>query len=116
MRTERIAGHARLAKPVRARRVGRAPPLPVGAGGDAGRHLARPDRLRPGAYRRLRCTGSRARRRWRCSSSPPSPDPLWGIAYLVVSGAGTIAGMMLVTAASAVPFAYTVHRFPAGHR
>src|SRR5260370_37467479 len=37
------------------------------------------------------------------------PDPLWGIAYLVVFGAGTIAGMMLVTAASALPFAYTVN-------
>ena len=26
-------------------------------------------------------------------------------------GAGTIAGMMLITAASALPFAYTAHRF-----
>jgi len=44
------------------------------------------------------------------------PDPLWGIAYLVVFGAGTIAGMMLVTAASALPFAYTVNRFAAVNR
>ncbi len=44
------------------------------------------------------------------------PDPLWGIAYLVVFGAGTIAGMMLVTAAGALPFAYTVNRFAAVNR
>ena len=44
------------------------------------------------------------------------PDPLWGIAYLVVFGAGTIAGMMLVTAVSALPFAYTVNHFAAVNR
>ena len=44
------------------------------------------------------------------------PDPLWGIAYLLVFGVGTIAGMMLVTAASALPFAYTVNRFAAVNR
>ena len=44
------------------------------------------------------------------------PDPQWGIAYLVVFGAGTIAGMMLVTAASALPFTYTVSRFAALNR
>ena len=44
------------------------------------------------------------------------PDPLWGIAYLLVFGAGTIAGMMLVTAASALPFRYTVRRFAALNR
>ena len=44
------------------------------------------------------------------------PEPLWGIAYLVVFGAGTIAGMMLVTAASALPFAYTVNHFAAVNR
>jgi len=38
------------------------------------------------------------------------PDPRWGIVYLGVFGAGTIAGMMLVTAALAVPFAYTATR------
>jgi high-affinity nickel permease len=31
----------------------------------------------------------------------------WAIAYLLVFGAGTIAGMMLITAAIAVPYAYT---------
>jgi ABC-type nickel/cobalt efflux system permease component RcnA len=39
------------------------------------------------------------------------PDPLWGVVYLVVFGVGTIAGMMLITAASALPFAYTANRF-----
>jgi ABC-type nickel/cobalt efflux system permease component RcnA len=38
-------------------------------------------------------------------------DAAWGVAYLVVFGAGTIAGMMLITAANAVPFALTVKRF-----
>lgn len=40
-------------------------------------------------------------------------DPLWALAYLLVFGLGTIAGMMLITAAVAVPFAYTAHRFGA---
>ena len=44
------------------------------------------------------------------------PDPWWGIAYLVVFGAGTIAGMMLITAATALPFTYTVRRFAAVNR
>jgi high-affinity nickel permease len=44
------------------------------------------------------------------------PDPWWGIAYLVVFGAGTIAGMMLITAATALPFTYTVSRFAAVNR
>lgn len=37
-------------------------------------------------------------------------DPFWAIAYLLVFGVGTIAGMMLITAAIAVPFAYTASR------
>ncbi len=44
------------------------------------------------------------------------PDPWSGIAYLVVFGAGTIAGMMLITAATALPFTYTVSRFAAVNR
>jgi len=44
------------------------------------------------------------------------PYPWWGIAYLVVFGAGTIAGMMLITAATALPFTYTVSRFAAVNR
>lgn len=35
------------------------------------------------------------------------PSPFWAIAYLLVFGVGTIAGMMLITAAVAVPFTYT---------
>jgi sulfite exporter TauE/SafE len=35
----------------------------------------------------------------------------WAIAYLLVFGLGTIAGMMLITAAIAVPFAYTFRNF-----
>jgi len=38
-------------------------------------------------------------------------NPYWSAAYLLVFGVGTIAGMMLVTAAIAVPFAYTGRRF-----
>jgi ABC-type nickel/cobalt efflux system permease component RcnA len=38
-------------------------------------------------------------------------DPWWATGYLLVFGAGTIAGMMLITAAVAVPFAVTAHRF-----
>jgi high-affinity nickel-transport protein len=38
-------------------------------------------------------------------------DPWWALAYLVVFGAGTIAGMTLVTAAVAVPFALSAARF-----
>src|SRR4051812_46088067 len=37
-------------------------------------------------------------------------DPLWGLVYLAVFGVGTIAGMMLITAAISVPFAYTSRR------
>ena len=44
------------------------------------------------------------------------PDPLWGISYLLVFGVGTVAGMMLITAASALPFTYTVSRFAAVNR
>ena len=34
------------------------------------------------------------------------PDPAWAVAYLVVFGAGTIAGMTLITWLLVVPFAY----------
>ena len=37
--------------------------------------------------------------------------PLWALAYLGVFGVGTIAGMMLITAGLALPFAYTARRF-----
>ncbi|MGH7358158.1 MAG: high-affinity nickel-transport family protein [Candidatus Rokuibacteriota bacterium] len=39
------------------------------------------------------------------------PDPWWATGYLLVFGVGTIAGMMLITAAVAVPFALTAGRF-----
>lgn len=35
----------------------------------------------------------------------------WAIGYLLVFGLGTIAGMMLITVAIALPFAYTMRRF-----
>jgi ABC-type nickel/cobalt efflux system permease component RcnA len=38
-------------------------------------------------------------------------DPRWAIAYLLVFGIGTIAGMMLITAAIALPFKYSQLRF-----
>ena len=38
-------------------------------------------------------------------------DPRWAIAYLLVFGIGTIAGMMLITMLIGVPFAYTGKRF-----
>jgi high-affinity nickel-transport protein len=38
-------------------------------------------------------------------------DPTWALAYLLIFGVGTIAGMMLITTAIAVPFAYTAAQF-----
>ena len=38
-------------------------------------------------------------------------DPRWAIAYLLVFGLGTIAGMMLITMIIGAPFAYTGKRF-----
>ena len=43
-------------------------------------------------------------------------DPLWGVAYLIIFGVGTVAGMMLITAAIGVPFAYTARRLAAFNR
>ena len=43
-------------------------------------------------------------------------DPVWAVGYLLLFGAGTIAGMMLVTAAIGLPFAYTAGRFVTMHR
>ena len=42
--------------------------------------------------------------------------PLWAIAYLVVFGVGTVAGMMLVTLAIGLPFVSTGNRFPRFNR
>ncbi len=38
-------------------------------------------------------------------------DPRWAIAYLLIFGIGTIAGMMLITMIIGTPFAYTGKRF-----
>jgi high-affinity nickel-transport protein len=38
------------------------------------------------------------------------PSASWGIVYLLIFGLGTIVGMMFITAAVAVPFAYTAQR------
>ncbi|WP_437567424.1 high-affinity nickel-transport family protein [Sorangium sp. So ce542] len=43
-------------------------------------------------------------------------DPRWGLGYIALFGAGTIAGMMLITGMLAVPFAYTGARFGGMHR
>jgi high-affinity nickel-transport protein len=37
--------------------------------------------------------------------------PSWAIIYLLIFGLGTVAGMMLITAAIALPFAYSLRRF-----
>ncbi len=42
-------------------------------------------------------------------------DPVWAMAYLMIFGVGTIAGMMLITAAIAVPVSYS-SRFQFLHR
>jgi len=47
---------------------------------------------------------------------PMIHDPYWAIVYLSVFGLGTIAGMMLITAAIAWPFAYTAARSAILHR
>jgi hypothetical protein len=38
-------------------------------------------------------------------------DPVWALGYLLIFGVGTIAGMMLITAAIAVPITYSANRF-----
>jgi len=43
-------------------------------------------------------------------------EPRWQIAYLLIFGFGTVAGMMLITAAIAVPFACTSKRFSVVNR
>lgn len=43
-------------------------------------------------------------------------DPVWAVAYLLLFGVGTIIGMMVITAAIGLPFAYTARRFTQVHR
>ena len=38
-------------------------------------------------------------------------DPKWALLYLLVFGSGTVAGMMLITAALALPFSFAGQRF-----
>ena len=38
-------------------------------------------------------------------------DPKWALLYLLIFGVGTIAGMMLITAALALPYSFAGHRF-----
>ena len=38
-------------------------------------------------------------------------DPRWGVFYLLIFGVGTIAGMMLITVALALPFSFAGSRF-----
>jgi high-affinity nickel-transport protein len=44
------------------------------------------------------------------------PDPLWAVGYLAVFGAGTIAGMLLVTVSIAAPSLLATHRFAGMNR
>src|SRR5262249_53464599 len=43
-------------------------------------------------------------------------DPWWSIAYLLLFGIGTVAGMMLITAVIAMPFAFTAKKFSGWRR
>jgi high-affinity nickel-transport protein len=38
-------------------------------------------------------------------------NPVWATVYLLIFGAGTMIGMMCMTAAIALPLAYAGHRF-----
>jgi hypothetical protein len=38
-------------------------------------------------------------------------EPKWGVLYLLIFGVGTIAGMMLITAAIALPFSFAGYKF-----
>lgn len=44
------------------------------------------------------------------------PSPVWAVLYLLVFGIGTIVGMMLITAANAVPFVTTARHFSVVNR
>jgi high-affinity nickel-transport protein len=38
-------------------------------------------------------------------------NPKWAVMYLLVFGVGTVAGMMLITAAIALPFSFAGYKF-----
>lgn len=44
------------------------------------------------------------------------PDPVWAVAYLLVFGVGTIAGMLLITVSIAAPSILATRRFAGMHR
>ena len=50
-------------------------------------------------------------RPWRCWSLSTIHNPVWATVYLLIFGAGTMIGMMCMTAAIAVPLAYAGDRF-----
>jgi high-affinity nickel-transport protein len=43
-------------------------------------------------------------------------QPRWGVLYILIFGAGTIAGMALITTCTALPMAYAASRFSAWNR
>ena len=43
-------------------------------------------------------------------------NAIWGVVYLAVFGIGTVAGMMLITVAISIPFAYTARRLAGFNR
>jgi hypothetical protein len=43
-------------------------------------------------------------------------DPWWAVTYLLLFGLGTVAGMMLITAMIAVPFAFSMSKFAGWNR
>jgi cytochrome c biogenesis protein CcdA len=47
---------------------------------------------------------------------PMIREPIWAIVYLLIFAAGTIAGMMLITAIIAVPITYSAKRFQSFNR
>ena len=68
-------------------------------------HILRP--LRRGNRARPRRIGRRSALLVLTTISRPS----WAIGYLLIFGLGTVAGMMLITAAIALPFAYSLQHF-----
>ena len=47
---------------------------------------------------------------------PMIREPIWAIVYLLIFAAGTIAGMMLITAIIALPITYSANRFRSFNR
>jgi len=47
---------------------------------------------------------------------PMIREPIWAIVYLLIFAAGTIAGMMLITAIIALPITYSANRFQSFNR